>query len=1336
MTMTMKDQPMKPATSTNLVALALCASLGALPSIVAAEDIDIFTGASAGASINPRILVVLDNTSNWARQSQQWPDGLQQGQSEARAIRTVLGGIGGNINLGLMEYVTEGTANDDGGYLRFAVKPMDSANKADLSARLTTIYGDVNGVHEKRNSNTPYGNLMYDAYNYYAGAAAHSPSATVNAERADATGYTSTYSQFASPLAADNSCGKSFIIFIGNPNASGPSADNAANTAALAALGGNTSQLGLPNFTVENVTTSSHIGNTEACYASAAAAASGMTPFDAQCATYTQGCAIGGPVANTAPIACPGGSAAYTVIQTVVTPASSTPGQPIVGAPSYTSGPTTAYYSSAAAATAAADHGALTCPAATSVTSGGNTADTTYACSYATGAAIVVTPPSTSTGLTSQSGNDGGAGCYAGIGSAAGYWNPLTSTDLGGLSCPSNATCTYSGASNGGGGCNNSGGTNRFRVNVTQTATLKQQYTVTQTATPTTINSSITPAFTTQHTLGHTSQCYASAPASTTDFAASCTGENLSCTYNNQPSSPSLASCPSGTSVYSVIGTNTVLTDVPSGSSSTDTGPRNADEWARFMHDKGIPVAGTSIKPSVTTYTIDVYNKQPNAEQTALLMSMAKAGGGKYFAAKNEQAIVDALGQIITEIQAVNSSFASTSLPVNATNRSQNENAVFIGMFRPDQHAAPRWFGNLKRFRLINDGSGTGLGDVNGNDAVNKDTGFLTPCAISEWTHDSGAYWAARGITPDPAGTCTLYPGISPYSDLPDGPMVEKGGVAQILREGNAVGGASHAVNRTMYTESGNALTAFSAASSGLSDSLAAFIKGADVTGEVVGATTRPSLHGDVIHSRPLPVNYGEALGVTVYYGANDGTFRAVNATTGQERWSFVAPEFFSRLARLKDNTPLVSYPNAAPGSVTTPKDYFFDGSTGVYQNAAINSAATRVWIYPTMRRGGRMLYALDVSSPSAPALKWKTGCPNLIGDTGCSDGMSGIGQTWSTPAVAFIKGFSITAPVLVVGGGYDGCEDQDSANPACGATKGGVIYVLNADTGAVIRSFATTRAVAADVALVDTDNDGMPDYAYAADTGGNLYRVDFAAGGASLAAANWSSRRVAYTNGGGRKFLFAPALLALQGKVYLAIGSGDREHPLLTQYPYANVTNRFYVYKDDLSVAAERNLDALENYSANTSCNTPQALPNSTLNGWYMDLARGEQVVTSALIASGMVTFSTNQPVEPAVGTCSTPLGLARGYWINLLNAAGAIGADGACGGTRSSLFVGGGLPPSPVLASGVQIGTGTTAKVVTVVIGAAQKDGTASVSISPQKIRPTINSRRKRSYTYTSGN
>jgi type IV pilus assembly protein PilY1 len=1097
------------------LALAVAGTLAALPLGAGAEDIDIFTGASAGSNINPRILIVLDNTSNWARQNQKWPGGAAQGQSEVNAIKRVLSELDGSVSLGLMEFVTGGNANDNGGFIRYAIRPMDATNRSAFSTQLTTIHDNINSPDEKRNSNTPYGNLMYDVYNYFAGANSYSPSATL-ASKADRGGYSSAFTRFASPLTADSACGKSFVIFIGNPNASGPSADSAANTQLLNDLNDNrdatgklvpVTQLGLPNFASQSVSTETTVGTTSACYADAGAAAAGLDEFATTCSGYTDGCKIG---------------------------------------------------------------------------------------------AVAASPEGT---------------------------------------------------------------------------------------------------------------------------------------------------CTAGTSQYGVVATDTIITNVPTGTYSTDTGPRNADEWARLLHDRGIPLTGSTIRPSVTTYTIDVYNAQPNATHTSLMLSMAKAGGGKYFAAKNEQSIVDALREILIEIQAVNTSFASTSLPVNATNRSQSENQVFIGMFRPDPDAKPRWFGNLKRYQLINTGGAIDLGDAAGKPAVNPLTGFVTPCATSYWTSDSGSYWSGLGLTPDPAGTCGIG-GLNKYSDAPDGPFVEKGAAAQILRRGNVAAGtaATHAVNRTVLTLSGNSLVSFSAANANLDSSLVKFIRGEDVNNEKgtgQTSTTRPSIHGDVIHSRPLPINYGGAKGVTVFYGANDGTFRALDAATGVERWAFVAPEFFPRLSRLKSNMPLVAYPNL-PDNITpapTRKDYFFDGSTGVYQNAD----SSQVWIYPTMRRGGRMIYALDVSAPGNPQFKWKAGCPNLHNDTGCTAGMSRIGQTWSTPSVAFIQGYHEgKRPVVIVGGGYDSCEDADSATPNCAGTKGGVIYVFDADNGTLVRAFETERAVAADIAMVDIDNDGKPDYAYAADTGGNLHRIDFISSPSArlpLASSAWTRRTVAQTAGSGRKFLFAPALLATKSHVYVAIGSGDREHPLYTHYPYASVTNRFYVYKDDLSVqlgAPADDLDALANYTSSDSCDTPPVLPGNDLKGWFMDLnqnGQGEQVVTSALIAGGMVTFSTNRPIPPAAGTCSTTLGEARGYWVNLLNGAGAINTPGACGGQRSSPFVGGGLPPSPVLASGVPV----DGKATTVVIGAVQKgsDGAtgASVAIAPQRIRPAITSRRTRAYSYTSG-
>lgn len=1338
---------MKRSAFTLCLTYALCSLLISRPIVAAADDIDIFTGTSGGTSANPRVLIVLDNTSNWSRQSQQWPGGLQQGQSEARAIQNLLPTLDTTVSMGLMEFVTGGNANDTGGFIRSAVQPLTTDYKASFSAKLGTIFNNVTGSTEKRNSNTPYGDLMNDVYNYFAGANAFSPGAVV-ASLADSAGYTTNYSTFRSPLTADSTCGKSFVIFIGNTDSNGPEKDSADNTSRLNTLNNNRTpagslipvkQLGLPNFSTQATNTRTNVATTAACYATPTAAAVEIPNYKTQCSVFTQDCQIGAPTANVNPIACPSGTQSYTVIQSVYHPAVTTPGVPVQGTVTSSTDSTTGYYGSASEVQAS-DHGTLTCPATTTTTNGNNTATTTYSCSYSVGSPVGNATQTTSPATSSNA-------CYSAVGTGSTEWNPATTSDFGGLSCPANSSCTYSGVlSSNASGCT---GKDQRKVSITQTATAKRQYTITQTVTPTTVNSSTVPAYTSTSPLGMTSQCYATPPTTNTgDYAASCSGTNVSCTYNNAPTSGTLASCPAGTSAYKIDGVNLELVDTPTGTSTIDTATYNADEWARLLHDQGIPVAGSSVKPSVTTYTIDVYNKQPNAVQTSLLMSMAKAGGGKYFAAKNEQAILDALKQIIIEIQAVNTSFASTSLPVNATNRAQNENQVFIGVFRPDPKARPRWFGNLKRYQLIASGSGVSLGDSNGNLAVNPLTGFVTPCAASYWTTDSGSYWSGLGVDPDPASGCTTA-STNKYSDAPDGPQVEKGGAAEMVRNGNTTGAATNAVSRNMLTFANGAFATFNAANSGLDASLVSFIQGADVNNEKNStdpaslATTRPSIHGDVIHSRPLPVNYGGSTGVRVFYGANDGALHSVIASNGLESWSFVAPEFFSRLSRLKDNSPLVSYPNlsSAITPTPTPKDYFFDGSVGLYQNAD-NS---KVWIYASMRRGGRRVYAIDVTHPDTPVYKWRAGCGDLNADTDCTAGMSGIGQTWSMPIVATVKGYSSSTPIVAFGGGYDRCEDANTASPSCSTGKGNVIYILDGDTGAVIRSFTTDRAVAADVAFVDVNGDGSPDYLYAADTGGNIYRVDFVDSGnrQPTPSTGWTMRKVAFTAGGGRKFLFAPALLPNSGKVYLALGSGDREHPLQSQYPYANVLNRFYVYKDDLSAPASTaayDLDTMDDLTSTDSCSTTPILPSSAKKGWFMNLnqyGQGEQVVTSALIASGMVTFSTNRPIPPDTASCSTTLGEARGYWVNLLNGSGTINAAGTCGGQRSSVYVGGGLPPSPVLANSVPIGN----KAVSVIIGAVQQgdgDGSApgiSSAIDAQKHRPKISSKRKRAYTYTSG-
>ncbi len=1125
---------MKITSGIKIFTLGMCSLLSSTQALAAGDDIDIFTGASGGTANNPRILIILDNSANWSRQSQKWlPKGTSQGEAEARAISNVISKMDDSVSVGLMELVTGGPG--DGGFIRSAIKPMNATNKAAFKNTLKTIETNINDPLEKAGSNIGYGNLMYDAYNYFTSGNSTHPN-RVDLPRSDNEGYKTDPTVFQTPLTAANSCGKTFIIFIGNSGKLNQ--DGTANTAALDALSpGRTPITKVPAFNTTTLTTSETVGITNTCHTSATTAATALLaePFLTECGYYTQGCKIDQPAAK-------------------------------------------------------------------------------------------------------------------------------------------------------------------------------------------------------------------------------------------------VPACPAGTSAYSVLGTDITEHNVPNGLMTTETG-FNSDDWAGFMAEKGIPIAGSTIRPTVTTYTIDVYKAQGDAQFTGVMMSMAKAGKGKYFLATTEDAITDALESISAEIQAVNSAFASTSLPVNATNRSQNQNQVFIGMFRPDGNRRPRWFGNLKRYQLVFAGGNVALGDVDGKPAVNFNTGFLSPCARSFWSSDSGEYWDIPvGLLPpygEPVkGNCpkSAANSFSLYSDVPDGELVEKGAAAQVLRQGNSASAAasSRVLSRNIKTLAGSGFVNFSttvAPASGLNANLVNWIRGADVDNEKriapapsaseAAALTRPSIHGDVIHSRPQPVTY-DANSVVIYYGANDGALHAVDAATGVEKWAFVEPDATPKLSRLKNNAPNVSFAGETSASAlfSEPKDYFFDGSIGLYQNSAAASNK-EAWIFPSMRRGGRRVYAIDVSNKDVPSFMYKLGCS----DSGsCTAGMEDMGQSWSTPSPAFIRGYSNGAskkPALLFGGGYDACEDANARiTTQCAAAKGKTIYIRDAKDGSHIASFTSAspsgeRSFAADVAMVDIDNDGYVDYAYAADIGGGLWRINFInnpTAKEALAPANWKMVKIAsMPASAGRKFLFAPSLLYTAKKVYVAIGTGDREHPLEIQYPYASsVQNRFYMFRDDLTVEnpAIQDLDQLPD-AASATCSAVGAIPTSDQKGWYRDLSngRGEQTVTSALIVGGMVAFSTNRPEPAATGTCTTNLGRAYGYWLNIFSGSGAISKTNTCGGASSVEFIGGGLPPSPVLATSVPVKTGTTTggtampdSFVTVCFGCAPRDGGSATPTSPTRVGPTLSPNRKRSYTYSS--
>ncbi len=74
------------------------------------------------------------------------------------------------------------------------------------------------------------------------------------------------------------------------------------------------------------------------------------------------------------------------------------------------------------------------------------------------------------------------------------------------------------------------------------------------------------------------------------------------------------------------------------------------------------------------------------------------AGGGKFYEAKSKDSLLGVFNQILAEILAVNSTFSSPAVSVNAYNRATNLDDLYFSLFKPANGA--HWDGNLKKYKL------------------------------------------------------------------------------------------------------------------------------------------------------------------------------------------------------------------------------------------------------------------------------------------------------------------------------------------------------------------------------------------------------------------------------------------------------------------------------------------------------------------------------------------------------------------------------------------------------------------------------------------------------------
>ncbi|MGB5246614.1 MAG: PilC/PilY family type IV pilus protein [Woeseia sp.] len=655
------------------------------------------------------------------------------------------------------------------------------------------------------------------------------------------------------------------------------------------------------------------------------------------------------------------------------------------------------------------------------------------------------------------------------------------------------------------------------------------------------------------------------------------------------------------------------------------------DDIAEYLHTVDINDAVPGDQ-TVSTYTIGF------TIDLDLLQETASKSGGKYYLASDTKSLTTALTEIVTNIFDRDISFTSPSVSVNAFNRTQNLNDMYISVFRARNRT--HWNGNLKKYRIV-DGQ---IKDKLGNDAVDAGTGFFSESSHSYWTDGTVA----------------------------DGANVSMGGAASQMPD--------PAVRRLYTNINGNALTD---PSNAISPSNAASFSQADFG--LSGAPNEPSVHqmiqwargvdvrnedgdpdtlvrnamGDTLHSQPASIVYGTVAGnpdVVVYTATNDGYLHAIDAESGEELWSFIPSGLLADLGELYFDAP-INY-----------KHYALDGDivpiiADRNNNGTIEPGTDFVYLIFGMRRGGNHYYALDVTDKNSPRVKWINTYENM-------------GQSWSPPVVAKVDvtGVNADKAVLIIGGGYDTVHDQP-AMPTAPDGEGAGIHMIDLHSGTELWRAALagtaefthpmmTRAFPSRIRVLDMSGDGLADRMYAVDIGGQLWRFDIFNGNApaSLVEGGVLARLgaegiVAPTAADTRRFFAAPDVAMFTDENldtrYLAIsvGSGYRAHPLNN-----DADDRFYSYRDPMVFAQ---MDELQYGAHVIAYDADFVNVQGTFGvelttgdrGWKYTLPPGEKIFAESQTFDDAVYFVSFEPQVSSADPCQAGLAVNRLYKVSIVN-------------------------------------------------------------------------------------
>ena len=664
---------------------------------------------------------------------------------------------------------------------------------------------------------------------------------------------------------------------------------------------------------------------------------------------------------------------------------------------------------------------------------------------------------------------------------------------------------------------------------------------------------------------------------------------------------------------------------------------RCLDEMAAYLYNSDL-APSLEGKQNAIVYAIGFGTEAAGSPR---LDRVAAAGGTKRaYAAQDITELTVALQDIFRDLIDRNTTFVTPSVSVNAFNRAQTLDDLYVSVFKPTDTLA--WPGNLKKYRLV----GNEIVDADGNDAVGED-GFFAQGTRSIWSATPDDHFVDKGGAMSrlpAAGTRKLYTHL------------ESAGTANLTAPANAL------------SVSNSRLTDELLRTGGTNPSREEVINWAqgydtrDEDGDGIKDEQGRRFMGDPLHGKPAVVTYGQVgrdpdqpeRDVVVFLPTNDGFLHAIGGWSdtatggGRELWAFIPEELLPRLVDVYQNPTTLERTYGLDGDIRVLKfDLDMDGIVEP-------SDGDKVYLFFGMRRGGRYYYALDVTNRDEPKLLWKIG-PNQL---------PGVGETWSPPTVARVnvpgKAQNSEYFVLIFGGGYDDAQENYAYTTD---TVGNRIYMVDAFSGNLLwyaggpGSTGTpdlqlpnmTNSITGRITVIDINGDGFADRMYAADLGGRIWRFDifngrtsgpFVTGGvlARLGAGDNPGATIADT----RRFYHGTDVSLVQRRgadpyYNIAIGSGYRGHPL-----HKDTNDYFFSVRDKMPFRklSQSEYAALEPITIDDLVDLPLDGSDSVVvpadaKGWKLLMAAdgpltGEKVLAESTTVDNVIMFPSYQPAPP----------------------------------------------------------------------------------------------------------